>query len=193
MPRRTDAREQMIQAAVELFAENGFFATSLVGVVEASATPRGSVYYHFPGGKEELALESTARVKATVVDLVDNLAERTPGGAGELVSAFFAFHLEILEGSGFRRGCPVATVALEMSDTAELRDAINAVFGAWLDAFAAQFTAAGMETDRARAWASLVISTFEGALIQARVSRSREPLEIARRELSTLIRRDCAT
>jgi len=57
MPRRSDSRDRMIAAARRLFRAHGYFGTALSDVVAESAAPRGSLYFHFPGGKEELATE----------------------------------------------------------------------------------------------------------------------------------------
>src|SRR5258708_6233329 len=57
MPKKSDSKERMIAAARRLFREHGYLGTALSDVVTESAAPRGSIYFHFPGGKEELASE----------------------------------------------------------------------------------------------------------------------------------------
>src|ERR1700741_2509808 len=59
MPRKTDSKERVVAAARRLFRERGYVGTALSDVVSESAAPRGSIYFHFPGGKEELATEVT--------------------------------------------------------------------------------------------------------------------------------------
>lgn len=49
-----DVRARMVESAVELLARRGLLATSFSEVLERSGAPRGSVYHHFPGGKDEL-------------------------------------------------------------------------------------------------------------------------------------------
>ena len=44
----------MIESAVVLLAKQGYRATSFDAVLERSKAPRGSIYHHFPGGKDEL-------------------------------------------------------------------------------------------------------------------------------------------
>ena len=45
-----DSRDRMVRAAIELFGERGYAATSFADILERSAAPRGSIYHHFPGG-----------------------------------------------------------------------------------------------------------------------------------------------
>src|SRR5260221_3950403 len=74
MPRRTDSRSRMIHAAAELFRQRGYHATTFSDVVRESGAPRGSTYFHFPGGKQELAREAIAKAGDEVEELVDEAA-----------------------------------------------------------------------------------------------------------------------
>src|ERR1700742_2919509 len=59
MPKKTETKDRMMADARRLFREHGYLGTALSDVVTESAAPRGSIYFHFPGGKEELAIEVT--------------------------------------------------------------------------------------------------------------------------------------
>lgn len=58
MNNKTDSREKMIEAASKLFQLQGFHATGLNEILKESQSPKGSLYYYFPNGKEELALSA---------------------------------------------------------------------------------------------------------------------------------------
>lgn len=49
----------MITSTAALIRERGARATSIDAVLEHSGAPRGSVYHHFPGGREQLLREAT--------------------------------------------------------------------------------------------------------------------------------------
>src|SRR6202167_3250427 len=51
---RSDVRSRMVEGAVRLLATKGVEGTSFAEVLDATGSPRGSVYHHFPGGKPEL-------------------------------------------------------------------------------------------------------------------------------------------
>ncbi|MDT7695716.1 MAG: TetR/AcrR family transcriptional regulator, lmrAB and yxaGH operons repressor, partial [Pseudonocardiales bacterium] len=57
MASRSDSKARMITAARRLFRERGYLGTAFSDVLAESGAPRGSVYFHFPGGKEELGTE----------------------------------------------------------------------------------------------------------------------------------------
>ena len=48
------AADRMVASAVKRWAMHGFQATSFSSVLKDSGAPRGSIYYHFPEGKDQL-------------------------------------------------------------------------------------------------------------------------------------------
>lgn len=42
-------RQQLVDAATELFADRGYEGTSIEAVLERVSMSRGSLYHHFPG------------------------------------------------------------------------------------------------------------------------------------------------
>lgn len=177
MPRRTDTRARMLAAAEGVLAAKGYLATSLADIVKMSGTPRGSVYFHFPGGKDQIVVETVESLATSVPEAVRVIA-RDCASPVELVRRFFEENAKIFEESGHTRGCPVATTVLEMSESDLLRPALNRVFEEWRSAFAESFSSAGVEPVAASAAAAMILAGFEGALIQARAEQS-----------STIIRR----
>lgn len=55
------ARERVLQAAERLFTERGYAAVTLRDIAEALGIRQASLYYHAPGGKEELFVQVTER------------------------------------------------------------------------------------------------------------------------------------
>src|SRR6266436_5300068 len=114
MPRRTDSRSRMIHAAAELFRQHGYHATTFSDVVRDSGAPRGSTYFHFPGGKAELAREAIARAGDEVEEMVSQAA-RHAGDPASLVRALAQILASRLERSGYQSGCAIATMVLELA------------------------------------------------------------------------------
>src|SRR5260370_28960711 len=114
MPRRTDSRSRMIHAAAELFRQRGYHATTFSDVVRESGAPRGSTYFHFPGGKQQLAREAIARAGDEVEEMIDEAA-RQADDAGSLVRALAKTIGGRLERSGYQSGCAIATLVLDLA------------------------------------------------------------------------------
>lgn len=60
-PPNTDARERVLAAAEQLFAQKGYAAVTLRDIAAEVGIRHTSLYHHVPGGKEELFVEVTER------------------------------------------------------------------------------------------------------------------------------------
>jgi len=167
-------RKKLVDATAALLRRQGYHATGLSDIVAESGAPRGSLYFYFPGGKDELAraalLASTAEWRARI-----DAATRDARDLGEAIDLTVKLLADDLEASGWDNGCPVAAVALEA--TAEpVRAAVREHFESWLDIVAERLAALGVARAPARQLALVAMSSLEGALLLARVTRSRAPL-----------------
>ncbi len=161
----------MIHAAAELFRQRGYHATAFSDVIQASGAPRGSTYFHFPGGKQELAREAIALAGDEIEQMVAEAAGHCDS-PGSLVRALGDTVAARLESSHYRSGCAIATMVLELApQNEELSSDFEKVFGRWRQALARQFDAWGIAAGRALDLADLVMSVFEGALVVSRAER----------------------
>ncbi|MGW5682088.1 TetR/AcrR family transcriptional regulator [Nonomuraea sp. NPDC003754] len=179
-----ETRARLLDATQELIESGGYFGAGLNQVIAASGAPRGSLYFHFPGGKDQLVGESVRRAGGEIGQAMDDLAA-TAASAEEFVAVVLEWLGDRLEESGWRRGCPVATVALEMAATSDpLQEVCSEVYAGWESALR------GMLAGRPDAGdlAVTVLALIEGALLLARAHRSREPLRSVGRRIATLLR-----
>jgi len=181
------SKQRFLEATADLLARQGYHATGLNQIVKQSGAPKGSLYFHFPGGKEELAARAlSAAGEETYAELGDALAGAT--GIRDVLDRLVGYFARQLEESRFELGCPVATVALEAAATSEkVRGAACEVYQRWQE-LAARFAAAtGLEEEEARQVGLFMLSAIEGAMLLCRVYRSTEPLEVAARQLEQLL------
>ena len=174
-----DTRTRLVDAGADLFGRQGYAATGVKQIVTAAQAPFGSMYHHFPGGKEQLGAEAIRASGALYELLIPAVFDPAP----DLVSgvrAFFAGAAQHLEQTDYEDACPIATVTLETASTSEpMRQASAAVFESWIAAGVPRFTAAGLDDRTARELVVSLICALEGAFVLARAARSIEPLQIA--------------
>lgn len=164
----TPTRERILYATAELFRRQGYSGTGLKQVITEASAPFGSLYHHFPGGKQQLADEVIRAGGAFFLALVTAVydEESTPEAS---VRAVFEGAAETLASTDFQDACPITTVALEVASTNDdLRRATAEVFEQWTDALTERLG------DRDRALA--VLSALEGAFVLCRAQRSVEPM-----------------
>jgi TetR/AcrR family transcriptional repressor of lmrAB and yxaGH operons len=184
MVRRSDSKERMVVAARRLFREHGYDGTALSEVVTESGAPRGSLYFNFPGGKEELATEVALLHAADAIAHVNRVAGTT-STAGELIAAFIGRFREELVASDYREGCAVAPIVVDSaSSSVQLGDVTRRAFADLIAVLAARLVDKGVPAERATALATNAVTAMEGALILSRVLRTTQPFDAAVAELS---------
>jgi len=172
-------KERIMDTTAELFRRYGYTGTGLKQIVADARAPFGSIYHHFPGGKEQLAREVILRSGRMYQELFETILGAAPDVVTG-VSDLFAGAAELLRQTGYADACPIATVELEVASSNEpLRMATAEVFESWIEAGTARFAAAGMPEEKARELAIVLIANLEGAFILSRAMRDTEPVRIA--------------
>jgi len=180
----------MVLGAVDLVRRRGVAATSLRDVVEHTGTPRGSLGYHFPGGKAQLLNDviDSARVHISR-SLASALEEHGPILG---LQAFCALWRKMLESTDFEAGCAVLPFAVESGvtdssasrgDRERLREHAQEALQEWESLVARSLRKQGVTANRAKSLATLTIAAYEGAIALCRASRSVAPLNTVTAEL----------
>ncbi len=182
-------RERLVAAMREALSTRGYHGIGLNELLATAAAPKGVLYHHFPGGKSELAIAAIAAVAEELAGSLDTLMLRAGGDPAGALEAWMGAAQKLLERSGFERGCPLATVALETTpEDRALRSALASVFAAFRAHLASALAGAGIADSRARSLAALIVSAYEGALLQARVAGEVQPMRDTSQALLDLIR-----
>ena len=186
-------RQRILYASAELFRRRGYAATGLKQISEASQAPFGSLYHHFPGGKEQLGDEVIRQAGEFFRVVVDAVFSSEPDVLNG-VRAVFDGAAETVRATDYQDACPIAVIALEVASTNErLRLATADVFASWARSGTDWFLAAGFPEPRARELAIGLISALEGAFILARATRDTTALEISGRLMADAVARELAS
>lgn len=190
MAKAADSKGKTLAAAAKLFRQQGYHGTALQDVLAAGGSPRGSLYFHFPGGKEEIG-EAALTLAGEAVRQAIAHATETSEGALVFLTRVARGMASDLEKSGFREGCPIATTALETAAQSDvLGAATRGAFQKWETEISRGLERFGMTSDDAGSTATTVLSLLEGALLLARTYRSLEPMHRAEQALKLLLRAD---
>ncbi|TPL00192.1 MULTISPECIES: TetR/AcrR family transcriptional regulator [unclassified Mesorhizobium] len=183
----TDTRTRMIEATGRLIRQRGYHGTSLNDILSASAAPRGSLYFHFPGGKDQLVIEVT---RASVADVTERLGAALSEESDPAVAVHHIYQsvARMLEENEFSLGCPVAPVVLDApNDVPDLVEICRSAFEQWIGLLRQAFVRAGVPERRAQALALLVESSLEGLMVIARATRDRTPVQAVADEVAALV------
>src|SRR5271155_1340393 len=143
---RGAVRTRMVAGAVRLLATKGVEGTSFAEVLEATDSPRGSVYHHFPGGKPELLHAALDLASERGLEAM----EATRGQPSAIViERFLSLWRGLLEYSQLTAGCAVVAVTVAGNDDGLLTHA-GTIFRTWTELLTDLCGAGGMDIDSAR-------------------------------------------
>ncbi|GKU25251.1 TetR/AcrR family transcriptional regulator [Clostridium folliculivorans] len=184
----TNAKAKFIETSCRLFEMKGYHATGLNEILKESGAPKGSFYYHFPNGKEELALES---IKFACDKITKNLKKSLDrfNNPIEGITANIIGLAEILENEKKLRDMSISLLALEIYDTSEiLREACEQTFSSIEHIYFEKLTEYGVDKDRAKEIATLILALTEGAIILSLTRKNGEALRTAAKQIGALIK-----
>src|ERR1700760_2850990 len=97
-PEASSSRDAFVSSTAKLLRRQGYAGTGLSEIVARSGAPRGSLYFHFPGGKEELARGGMQRAGEQLRRAVRATMD-APGGPRAAIFALLDALAAGLEGS----------------------------------------------------------------------------------------------
>jgi TetR/AcrR family transcriptional regulator, lmrAB and yxaGH operons repressor len=183
----TDSREKMIEAASKLFQIKGYHATGLNEILKESNSPKGSLYYHFPGGKEELALSAIELASKTIQTKIKI-------GLGRHRDPILAIQdvikdmIPALEEEGKLQNVSISLLALETYLSSEtLREACKQSFAKLESIYAEKLIESGFSTETARELGMVIQLMIEGAITLSVTKKDTAPLLAVANQICVLI------
>ncbi|MGG3435144.1 TetR/AcrR family transcriptional regulator [Heyndrickxia coagulans] len=155
-------REAIIQAAKKLFQVQGYHATGINQIIEESGAPKGSLYYHFPNGKEEIAIAAIDSVKVEVRQELEQLL----AGCDDPIEAMQAQLLHVAEKVfGDQPDFRIGLLASESANLNEnIREACKNAYEEWIATDTDYLMKKGYTKESARQTAVLFHILIEGAM-----------------------------
>ncbi|MEW6454464.1 MAG: TetR family transcriptional regulator C-terminal domain-containing protein [Pseudomonadota bacterium] len=177
---RPSVKEQIVQAGLKVLLDKGFNGVGVQEITESAGVPKGSFYNHFES-KEALGAEIVERYG------MDNsrrqvLLDRSLPGLKRLRGHFEGLN-ELFAKSKFERGCLLGNFSAELSNqSAIIREKLAELYGRWskeieLAIEDGQKDGSIPRGKNAKQIAAFLLDAYEGALLRARVERSREPFD----------------
>ncbi len=176
----------MLVSAAEVMRERGAAGVTIDEVLARSGAPRGSVYYHFPDGRNQILTEALRYSGDAITAMIDDAAG---WGARALLREFVEFWVRKLSDGNFTAGCPVVAAAIGSDDDdPKLSADAGVILGRWCTALTRAFVNDGFDEAGAASLAVTSIAALEGAIVLCRSTRTAEPLHQVADQLEFLVK-----
>lgn len=176
-------RDQIILAACSLLEKQGYPATGLNEIVKESGAPKGSLYYYFPDGKEQIVSEAVLFAGNILVERMRQELEKYE----DPIRALYEYIMRLadkVEEKNFAAGNPLTIVAVEAAGPSErISLACREVYNRIQYTLQEKMLSCGLSQAEAAERASLTLASLEGSIILSRVHRTADPLRALARHL----------
>lgn len=188
MENEINSRNKILITASRLFQLQGYHATGLNQIIKESGSHKGSLYYYFPGGKEELAVESIQ----LSCELIENKIRKSMEMFDDPIEAIQALIKEVSkEINQLTDIIPssVSLLALETSLISEtLRGVCQRTFKTWENGYTEKLIKSGYNQEKAEEMGVVIQLMMEGALISSLTKNDSAPLNYVAKHIAVLLK-----
>lgn len=180
--KRTAKRDELIRVGRDIIVRQGFNAAGLNNILTTAGVPKGSFYYYFES-KEDFGL-------AIIEDFATRYKERLHSTLGNKqlspltrLNNYFEAGIADMTSCQCTHGCLIGNLAQELSAQNELfRDRLNQILSDWQQQLIQCLEAADEageidHQDNLADLAQFILSSWEGAILQAKVTKSVTPMQ----------------
>ena len=182
-----NAREQILQSTCDLLEKQGYHGTGLNEIVKESGSPKGSLYYYFPEGKEQIASEAVLQSGQLVAERI-RMGLSANSSVSQAVYDFVVKIADNVERSGFAAGGPLTAIAMETATQSErINAACRDAYGLLETAFREKLLDSGSTRTKAAELATFITASIEGGIILSRTYHTGNPLRLVAKQLKVLL------
>lgn len=173
----SDNREKFLLTASALMEKQGYCGTGLNEILTKSGAPKGSLYYYFPKGKEQIASEVVLRAGNILAERIREKTKDEPD-AGKAIHGFLYMVAHRMEETNFYTGSTLTMLAMEsVTQSERINQSCCEAYGLLIDVFREILVLkGGMEEARAISAAEMIVSAVEGSIVLSRTYRSADYL-----------------
>ena len=190
MKEESSAKLKILETASRLFQKQGYHATGLNQILHESGAPKGSLYYYYPGGKEELAVDAIHFTRDTIGKKIKAFLSKIDDPVDAIQALVLATANEA-EDANHITPCTVSLLTLETSLISEpLRKACLETNEAWEEIFSQKLIMGGYDKESAGELGTLIQIMIDGALISSISRNDTQPLHYFAKQIPSFLRKE---
>lgn len=187
----TETKEAILHHAGSLFNLQGYKATSISHITDATGFTKGAIYRHF-SNKEKLEEQALVHLMGIMFEkLRTQIKEQNT--AGEKLRAILYFFESYVIKSPIKGGCPLLNVAIEADDNSpHLRKKANTILDILKESIVTimsngiRFGQLKKDIDK-EYYATIIIASLEGAIMMSKLAKSNHDIRTVIKHLDGVI------
>ena len=182
-PAVLDTRDRLLVAAQRLFRKRGYHATGLSDILEAALAPKGSLYHHFPGGKEAIGVCVVEKISSGLLKL---LAQSRARSTEAVLLKTGAQMLVAMEKTNYELCTLFAAFSAERKTSPQLGLAVTRAYGELTAAIELLLVRDGLSAKAAKDKALLVTALIEGGLLLSQAQSNSAAFKLALKQAAAI-------
>ena len=182
-PDTIDTRSRILQAAQRLFRKRGYHATGLSDILDLAQAPKGSMYHHFPGGKEAIGV---AVIEAITLDLLQLFVQHAARTTQAQVLKAGLQLVQVAEKTNYEMCALFSSFIAERKSSPLLGHAVEQAYAQMVNSLQARLVQDGWSNRAATDKAQVVLALLEGGSMLAQAQRSTRSFSLAVKQAAAL-------
>jgi TetR/AcrR family transcriptional regulator, lmrAB and yxaGH operons repressor len=183
-----DTKSLIIDIATTLFQQKGYLGVGLNEILKACNISKGSLYHHFPNGKEELLIACLHSLNKTITTDMEEIFQHYPS-TQTATQAMIEKLVDQFEREGMISGYTFSSIVSEMGSLSEpVRNACALSFVKIQEIVSNKLVADGFSKETAQSIALMMTASIEGGIMLCLTNKTSDPLKIISQVLPNLLK-----
>ena len=182
-----DTKSLIIDIATSLFQQKGYLGVGLNEILKACNISKGSLYHHFPNGKEELLIACLQSINEAITTDIEDIFQRYPT-TQEATQAMIEKLIAQFDREGTITGYTFSSIVSEMGSLSEpVRNACLIYITKIQGIYSNKLVADGFSKETADSIALMMTASIEGGMMLCLTQKTSDPLKIISQVLPNLL------
>lgn len=183
-----DTKARIIAIATTLFQQKGYIGVGLNEILKACGISKGSLYHHFPNGKEELLIACLQALNEAITEDIEEIFDQYPNTQAAAI-AMIEKLIGNLETEGTITGYTFSSIVSEMASLSDsVRTACAELYQRIQDIYFKKLVSDGFAENTANSMALMMTASVEGAMMLCLTQKGTEPLRVISQALPNMLK-----
>jgi len=183
-----DTKSLLIDIATTLFQKKGYLGVGLNEILKACNISKGSLYHHFPNGKEELLIACLHSLNETITTDMEKIFQDNPSTQIAIQAMIEKLVIQF-DREGMITGYTFSSIVREMGTLSEpVRNACALLYTNILRICTNKLVEDGFSQETAHSIALLMTASIEGGIMLCLAQKATSPLKIVSQALPNILK-----